>query len=165
MANELGAGNEKGAEFSTKMSLLNSFVLGLIFSSCILAFPDKLATIFASSISVIEMVSELSGLLAATVLVNCIQPIFSGEDTLLCLLSFTSSPKPEMNEIKFIPIHHFDGIFNFAGVAVGYGWQSLVAYINMGSYYLIGMPLGIILGSVLGFGFKVRAIMSLRKKE
>ncbi|RCV12065.1 hypothetical protein SETIT_2G238600v2 [Setaria italica] len=32
-----------------------------------------------------------------------------------------------------------------SGVAVGSGWQALVAYVNIGSYYLIGVPFGVIL--------------------
>ena len=42
-----------------------------------------------------------------------------------------------------------------AGVAVGSGWQALVAYVNVGSYYLIGVPLGILLGWPLHFGVGV----------
>lgn len=33
-----------------------------------------------------------------------------------------------------------------SGVAVGAGRQSTVAYINIGSYYIIGVPLGVVLG-------------------
>ncbi|KAK4751660.1 hypothetical protein SAY87_020458 [Trapa incisa] len=33
-----------------------------------------------------------------------------------------------------------------SGVAVGGGWQALVAYINLFSYYVIGLPLGFVLG-------------------
>ncbi|KAG2579395.1 hypothetical protein PVAP13_6NG277600 [Panicum virgatum] len=39
-----------------------------------------------------------------------------------------------------------------SGVAIGSGWQALVAYVNVGSYYLIGVPLGILLGWPLHFG-------------
>ncbi|KAG4931682.1 hypothetical protein AAZX31_17G234200 [Glycine max] len=39
-----------------------------------------------------------------------------------------------------------------SGVAVGAGWQSLVAYINIVCYYLVGLPAGIILGFKLGLG-------------
>ncbi|CAJ1972833.1 unnamed protein product [Sphenostylis stenocarpa] len=39
-----------------------------------------------------------------------------------------------------------------SGVAVGAGWQSLVAYINIGCYYVFGLPAGIILGFLLHFG-------------
>ncbi|CAH2073247.1 unnamed protein product [Thlaspi arvense] len=33
-----------------------------------------------------------------------------------------------------------------SGVAVGSGWQSFVAYINLGCYYFIGLPLGFVMG-------------------
>ncbi|XP_042011403.1 protein DETOXIFICATION 27-like isoform X1 [Salvia splendens] len=39
-----------------------------------------------------------------------------------------------------------------SGVAVGSGWQVFVAYINIGSYYIVGVPLGIFLGWYLHFG-------------
>ncbi|RHN77406.1 putative multi antimicrobial extrusion protein [Medicago truncatula] len=39
-----------------------------------------------------------------------------------------------------------------SGVAIGAGWQSLVAYINLGSYYAVGLPAGILLGFTFGFG-------------
>ena len=42
-----------------------------------------------------------------------------------------------------------------SGVAVGSGWQALVAFINIGSYYIVGIPLGVILGWLFGFGIKV----------
>ncbi|XP_057785904.1 protein DETOXIFICATION 21-like [Salvia miltiorrhiza] len=36
-----------------------------------------------------------------------------------------------------------------SGVAVGAGWQSVVVYVNLGCYYLIGIPFGILLGYVI----------------
>ncbi|MED6147944.1 Protein DETOXIFICATION 21 [Stylosanthes scabra] len=41
-----------------------------------------------------------------------------------------------------------------SGVAVGAGWQSIVAYVNIGCYYLIGIPVGIVLGNVLDLQVK-----------
>ncbi|KAH0989170.1 hypothetical protein GBA52_000653 [Prunus armeniaca] len=41
-----------------------------------------------------------------------------------------------------------------SGVAVGSGWQAIVATINIGSYYLVGVPAGVVLGWLLLFGFK-----------
>ncbi|KAA3479705.1 protein DETOXIFICATION 27-like [Gossypium australe] len=70
VANELGAGNGKGAKFATTVSVVTSILIGFFF---------------------------------------CVQPILSG-------------------------------------VAVGCGWQSYVAYINLGCYYLIGVPLGFFMG-------------------
>ncbi|KAE8690920.1 aconitate hydratase [Hibiscus syriacus] len=40
-----------------------------------------------------------------------------------------------------------------SGVAVGCGWQAFVAYVNVGCYYFVGIPLG----SLLGFYFKLGA--------
>ncbi|WOL12485.1 protein DETOXIFICATION 27-like [Canna indica] len=39
-----------------------------------------------------------------------------------------------------------------SGVAVGSGWQSMVAYINVGTYYFIGIPLGILMGWAFNLG-------------
>ncbi|TKY51329.1 TRANSPARENT TESTA protein 12 [Spatholobus suberectus] len=39
-----------------------------------------------------------------------------------------------------------------SGVAVGGGWQALVAYINIGCYYLFGLPLGFLLGYTAKLG-------------
>ncbi|KAF5807784.1 putative multi antimicrobial extrusion protein [Helianthus annuus] len=117
VANELGAGNAKGAIFATKISLLISILIGLFFCAIIVAFPDKLAMIFTSNTTVISMVNELSVLLSLTVLFSCIQPVFTG-------------------------------------VALGCGWQSQVAIVNLGSYYAIGVPLGVVLERFLGFGIK-----------
>ena len=45
---------------------------------------------------------------------------------------------------------------HFAGVAVGCGWQAVVAYINVGCYYGVGVPLGCVLGFKFDLGVKVR---------
>ncbi|XP_026391082.1 protein DETOXIFICATION 27-like isoform X2 [Papaver somniferum] len=39
-----------------------------------------------------------------------------------------------------------------SGVAVGSGWQASVAYINLGCYYVVGLPLGVTLGWVFHLG-------------
>ncbi|KAG5529545.1 hypothetical protein RHGRI_030069 [Rhododendron griersonianum] len=38
------------------------------------------------------------------------------------------------------------------GVAIGSGWQAYVAYINLGCYYLIGVPLGFLMGWIFDQG-------------
>lgn len=45
--------------------------------------------------------------------------------------------------------------FVVEGVAVGCGWQTLVAYINVGCYYAVGVPLGSLLGFYFKLGVKV----------
>ncbi|XP_048127395.1 protein DETOXIFICATION 40-like [Rhodamnia argentea] len=41
-----------------------------------------------------------------------------------------------------------------SGVAVGCGWQAFVAYINIGCYYVIGIPSGLLLGFYFRLGAK-----------
>lgn len=42
-------------------------------------------------------------------------------------------------------------VFMFIGVAVGAGWQFSVALINVACYYIIGLPVG----GLLGYKFKL----------
>lgn len=44
------------------------------------------------------------------------------------------------------------------GVAVGAGWQGIVAYVNVGCYYLCGIPTGLVLGYKMELGVKVSII-------
>ncbi|KAF7066929.1 hypothetical protein CFC21_072851 [Triticum aestivum] len=39
-----------------------------------------------------------------------------------------------------------------SGVAVGCGWQAFVAYVNIGCYYAVGIPLGFLLGFYFDLG-------------
>ncbi|KAJ8769621.1 hypothetical protein K2173_005224 [Erythroxylum novogranatense] len=41
-----------------------------------------------------------------------------------------------------------------SGVAVGCGWQAFVAYVNVGCYYFVGVPLGALLGFKFNLGAK-----------
>ncbi|CAK9145748.1 unnamed protein product [Ilex paraguariensis] len=41
-----------------------------------------------------------------------------------------------------------------SGVAVGCGWQTFVAYVNVGCYYVVGIPLGLLFGFYFKFGAK-----------
>ncbi|KAM7516874.1 hypothetical protein LguiA_006457 [Lonicera macranthoides] len=115
VANELGAGNGKAAKFATKVSVVQSTMVGVLFAVIILIFQDKLTLLFSSSAEVQDAVNKFSYLLAFTILLNSVQPVLSG-------------------------------------VAVGSGWQAWVAYVNLGCYYLIGIPIGIVMGWVFNFG-------------
>ncbi|KAF5742175.1 hypothetical protein HS088_TW09G00217 [Tripterygium wilfordii] len=41
-----------------------------------------------------------------------------------------------------------------SGVAVGCGWQAFVAYVNVGCYYFVGVPVGALLGFTFHLGAK-----------
>ncbi|KAK7321729.1 hypothetical protein VNO77_32625 [Canavalia gladiata] len=70
---------------------------------------------------------------------------------------FTTSAAVAKETTKLALLLGFTVLLNslqpvLSGVAVGAGWQSLIAYINVGCYYIVGLPAGIILGFKFGFG-------------
>ncbi|KAI8536344.1 hypothetical protein RHMOL_Rhmol10G0249900 [Rhododendron molle] len=85
VANELGAGNGKGAKFATMVSVMTSTVIGLFFWIFITTFHNEIALIFSSSKAVLEAVNKLSVLLAFTVLLNSVQPVLSGKRNIFLL--------------------------------------------------------------------------------
>lgn len=147
VANELGAGNGKGARFATIVSVTTSAVIGLFFWVLIMLFHNELALIFTNSEPVLDAVSRLALLLAFTILLNSVQPVLSGKRTPSCFITFCLLYK------------HFRSLiwkwFKLLGVAVGSGWQSYVAYINLGCYYLIGVPMGLAMGWLFHLGVMV----------
>ncbi|PHT99938.1 hypothetical protein BC332_29726 [Capsicum chinense] len=70
------------------------------------------------------------------------KPVLEAVHKLAILLAFTVL----LNSVQ--PI--------LSGVAVGSGWQAYVAYINLGCYYLLGVPLGFIMS--WGFHYGVMGI-------
>ncbi|KAL6656170.1 hypothetical protein ACP70R_006996 [Stipagrostis hirtigluma subsp. patula] len=76
------------------------------------------------------------------ILFSSSEAVINAVDSLSVLLAFTIL----LNGVQ--PV--------LSGVAVGSGWQALVAYVNIGSYYLIGVPFGVLLG--WGFHYGVLGI-------
>ncbi|CAN1157354.1 Protein DETOXIFICATION 34 [Linum perenne] len=64
---------------------------------------------------------------------------------------FTSSPDMQKAVAKLAYLLGITMVLNsiqpvISGVAVGGGWQAVVAYINLFCYYVVGLPLGFLLG-------------------
>ncbi|CAH1423786.1 unnamed protein product [Lactuca virosa] len=117
VSNELGAGHPKSAAFAVVVVTLSSFVVALICAIILLATRHVISYAFTEGETVANAVSELTPLLAVSILLNGIQPVLSG-------------------------------------VAVGCGWQAFVAYVNVGCYYVVGVPLGVLLAFKFNFGSK-----------
>ncbi|CAL9087030.1 unnamed protein product [Musa acuminata var. zebrina] len=117
VGNELGAGHPKSAEFSVVVVTVLSLIISLIVATIMLCLRHYISYAFTEGETVASAVSELSPLLAATLILNGIQPVLSG-------------------------------------VAVGCGWQAFVAYVNVGCYYFVGIPFGILLGFKFDLGAK-----------
>lgn len=62
-----------------------------------------------------------------------------------------------------IPLYYFFFLRIFIiGVAIGSGWQVMVAYINLVCYYIVGLPIGIFLGFKQNLGVKVPIYLLFR---
>ena len=46
-------------------------------------------------------------------------------------------------------------MYELTGMAIGAGWQAVVAYVNVGCYYFVGLPSGLLLGYTLQLGVVV----------
>lgn len=117
VANELGRGDAKAVKFSIKVILCTSSAIGVTLWVLCLIFGNKIGLLFSNEEAVVQTVSDLSILLAFSMLFNSIYPVFSG-------------------------------------VAVGAGLQATVAIINLVCFYIIGLPVGILLGYVASLQVK-----------
>uniref|UniRef100_A0A7N0TRC8 Protein DETOXIFICATION n=1 Tax=Kalanchoe fedtschenkoi TaxID=63787 RepID=A0A7N0TRC8_KALFE len=115
VSNELGAGHPKAAAFSVFMVTATSTVIAIFFGILVLIFRQDISYFFTEGTTVADAVAELCPYLAASILLNGIQPVLSG-------------------------------------VAVGCGWQAFVAYVNIGCFYVVGIPLGCLLGFYFNLG-------------
>ncbi|XP_022768868.1 protein DETOXIFICATION 33 isoform X2 [Durio zibethinus] len=87
--------------------------------------------------------------------VVCMIVVFATKDYFPYL--FTNSNAVAEETTKLATLLGFTVLLNslqpvLSGVAIGAGWQALVAYINIGCYYVVGLPAGILLGFTFGFG-------------
>ncbi|KAL6009698.1 hypothetical protein ACLOJK_000127 [Asimina triloba] len=149
VSNELGRGSAKAAKFSVIVTVTTSFAIGFVLFIMFLLFRGKISYIFTESKDVSLAVADLSPLLAFSILLNSIQPVLSGQ-----LLSYSSSGIPSIHLV----------ILAFpARVAVGAGWQSMVAYVNLACYYLLttAASMGIWVGMLLGTLVQTLVLMFL----
>lgn len=79
------------------------------------------------------------------------------------ICSATRQNKLLAHHSLLILVYFYKLLFHEIGVAVGGGWQALVAYINLGCYYIFGLPLGFLLGYLFHWGVQVK--FSSQEKE
>ena len=106
----------------------------------------------AFSVVVVTVLSLVLSVIIAVVILLCrdyISYIYTGGDDVAAAVS------------KLTPLLAITLVLNgiqpvLSGVAVGCGWQAFVAYVNVGCYYVVGIPLGCLLGFYFDLGAAVR---------
>ncbi|CAL9205024.1 protein DETOXIFICATION 40-like [Musa acuminata AAA Group] len=104
----------------------------------------------AFSVIVVTMMSFIISVIAA-VIVLCLRDYIS--------YAFTEGETVARAVSDLCPLLAITLILNgiqpvLSGVAVGCGWQAFVAYVNVGCYYIVGVPFGSLLGFKFGLGAK-----------
>ncbi|KAI5679251.1 hypothetical protein M9H77_10201 [Catharanthus roseus] len=117
VSNELGARRPRAAKFSVIVVIIFSLFFGILLAAILLATRHRYPYLFTNSPEVRQVVSDLTPLLAISIVINNVQPSLSG-------------------------------------VAIGAGWQAYVAYVNIICYYVLGIPLGIVLGFIFNASVK-----------
>lgn len=72
-------------------------------------------------------------------------------------MAFTSSTDVMRAVFALTPLLSISVLLNgtqpiLSGVAIGCGWQAVVAYVNLATYYGIGLPIGVVLGFKVDMG-------------
>lgn len=149
VGNELGAGNPKAAAFSVLTVTSVSFLISVVESMIVLSTRHFISYAFTGGETVANAVSDLCPLLAITIILNGIQPVLSGIIIYVHVIWDFACTCPNT-----IDCENWLEIW-IKGVAVGCGWQAYVAYVNVGCYYIVGIPLGCLFGFYFNFGIKV----------
>lgn len=100
IANELGAGNGRGAKFAIIVSATTSSAIGVVFWVLIVVFRQDFALLFTSSSVIRDTVSRMAILLAFTILFNSVQPVLSSNA--LAFLIDSTLPIFQSRRLKLI---------------------------------------------------------------
>ncbi|KAA3459746.1 protein DETOXIFICATION 16-like isoform X2 [Gossypium australe] len=124
VSNELGAEDPKGARLAVRVVLVLGVSQGILVGLALVLMRNVLGYAYSNDASVIRYVSTMVPILAASNIIDGVQ------STCLKIIHF---------------VKHL-------GIVRGCGWQKIGAYINLGSYYLVGIPLSIVLAFVFHIG-------------
>ncbi|CAH2059434.1 unnamed protein product [Thlaspi arvense] len=126
VSNELGAGNPKVAKLAVRVVMSIAIVESILVGSVLILIRKILGFAYSSDPKVVSYVASMLPILAFGHCLDSVQSVLSG----------------------YIPLTKNYG----TGVARGCGWQKIGAFVNLGSYYLVGVPFGLLLGFHFHFG-------------
>lgn len=151
VSNELGASHPKAAKFSAVVVVITSFLIGLFLGLILIVTAKQYPSWFSTDDEVIEIVYKLTPLLVICIVVLNVQLPLAGTYIFKWLINSL-----------VISFYLFSSRYSLlstnstaAGVAIGAGWQAYVAYVNLGCYYLVGIPLSLLMAFMFNMGVKV----------
>jgi MATE family multidrug resistance protein len=145
VANELGAGNPEGARSAVRVVMSIAVTEAVIVSGTLLLSRRLLGHAYSSEDQVVSAVAAMVPLVCITVVTDGLQGVLSGQSPEIKLFPMPSPDKCLRRRVTSVSL---------LGIARGCGWQHVGAYINLGSFYLLGIPMAMLLGFVLNMGAK-----------
>ena len=149
VSNELGAGNTRAARLAVGAVMFLAVSQAIIVSSILFAGRSSFGYIFSNEKEVVDYATNMAPLVCLSFMFDSLQATLSGFFFVLRLVDACSQHKLSglINEVLF----HFIFIVK-SGIARGCGWQDLGVFINLGAYYLLGIPVA----GALGFWLDLR---------
>jgi multidrug resistance protein, MATE family len=148
VSNELGAGNPDGARLVVVVSLSIIICTAVLVSVTLLSLRHFIGIAFSNEEEVVNYVTRMVPLLSISVLVDNLQGVLSGtnfcpsQTIIYCQLHHINSRTKGLVQKPFFP----------SGISRGCGWQHLGAYVNLGAFYLVGIPVALVLGFAFHLG-------------
>lgn len=136
VSNELGGGNPQGASLAVRVGLSTAFIEGLFMVLSMILARNVWGHVYSNDKQVIRYVSAMMPILAISSFLDAIQSALSG--IYPCISKTVDEER-----------HYLSYNFDDAGVLAGCGWQKIGAYVNLGSFYAIGVPCAITLAFFL----------------
>ncbi|KAM0055238.1 putative multi antimicrobial extrusion protein [Helianthus debilis subsp. tardiflorus] len=117
VSNELGAGNPQAARLAVSTVMFLTIVEGIIVSMTVFSCRHFLGKAYSNEKHVVSYVAAMGPFISLSIITDGLQGTISGTET-----EYGS------------------------GIARGSGWQHVGAYINLGAFYLFGIPAAVLLG-------------------
>lgn len=135
------------AKVAVKVVVVLGLAEGIGLGILLISLRNVWGFLFTNELQVVEYLSAIMPILAISNFMDAIQGVLSGTSLLYIDILVLVC-----NRYKCI-------VWVVSGTARGCGWQKIGAWVNLGAYYLLGLPSAITFTFVLHFGGKVLLIL------
>lgn len=151
VSNELGAGNPQAARLAVVASMFLTVSESVIIGSTVFASRSVFGYIFSNEKEVVDYVTSISPLICLSVIADSLHGVLSGQFYFFHNIVSASSMYVVINFLQ-LRAYVLLSFCSNSGIARGCGWQDLAMYVNLGAYYLVGIPVA----ATLSFWFDFR---------
>lgn len=145
ISNELGAEHPQAARLALHVVLVIALSEGVVVWLVLVLIRNVWGYAYSNEAEVVTYVATMMPILATSNLIDGLQCVLSGINHRTTEVMKYENAFPKLRALVVV----------CAGAVRGCGWQKMGAFINLGSYYLVGIPMSILLAFVAHIGGKV----------